>query len=178
MTLNPFTVRDLKRLERWRFILRVVSKERKLDPFEFGGLMLRESGGGVFLVPKNDPCGWGDEGNAFGLFQIDKRYHRQFVESPGAQWPITQARYAADLLVQNRAVLKRHFPGIGDTRLREGMFCAYNASMRRVREAIERQSNPNLVTTGQNYADWIIKKADKLRKAAPLFFEPVTGELT
>ncbi len=170
MVLNPVTRRDVRRAQRWIFILNTASKEVKLDPFVFAALMLRESGGGALLEPKDDPCGLGDHGWAFGLFQIDKRYHSEFMRSEAKRWPLVQARYACALLARNREALLRSFPTLADGRLTAAMLCAYNAPLYKVRRALDAGADPDVVTTGKNYGSWIMKKAERLRSAEPSMF--------
>jgi len=77
------------------------------EPRLVAALMSRESGAGKYLVPQYDPAGWGDNGNGFGLFQIDKRFHASFLaaEFPDGSLichePAFQALYAAEKLRTN-----------------------------------------------------------------------------
>ena len=112
MILNPFTIRDLRRLEGFIDVLRTVGMEFSIGPFIFSGLLLRESGatygGGYF--PKGSIIGWGDNHNGFGPFQLDKRFHTPFINSPQSAFLPAQARYAAGILASNRLRLMRLFP--------------------------------------------------------------------
>lgn len=99
-----------------------------------------ESGFGTLrgYTPLNDPTGWGDRGNAFGFFQLDKRFHNAFITSPDAQDPNqtvgAQANYAGGLLASNWAA----FSYIADPLAREQlMFITYNASLARVQALIQ-----------------------------------------
>jgi hypothetical protein len=79
--------------------------------------------------PPGDVAGWGDRGNAFGFFQIDRRYHWAFIQTDAAQTVYGQALYAAKLLAKNW----RRFQGIEDANERERLaVITYNASLERV----------------------------------------------
>lgn len=87
--------------------------------------------------PAGDPTGWGDAGNAFGFWQLDKHYHNDFITSTDAQDPTTtvsaQAGYAASLLASNY----KSFNFVVDPAAREQlMFITYNASLSRVKNMI------------------------------------------
>lgn len=140
------------------------------DPYLFAALMLRESGAGLApgYEPKSDPCGWGDQGYGYGLFQIDKRFHQQFIESEGAKTAWGQATYALRLLKSNRRLLRVlcHVPDL----LERATYAAYNCGAGRVLRALRFNKNPDDYTTGKDYAAWIWKRADALRRSAPGLF--------
>lgn len=173
MILNPFTARDLRRLRPWVSVIRTAADEFAIDRFVVAGLMLRESAAGWAKPyhPKGDPCGWGDHGYAFGLFQIDRRYHKAFIESTAARFPLGQARYACGLLAWNRRHIMRRVRGVDPDRLTRGMLAAYNAAFHKVRRALLEGRDPDEVTTGRDYSSWVIKKAHTLRRAQPALFE-------
>ncbi len=61
-------------VEQWRDLAGKAGAIHGLDTNLILAIIARESGGGRFLTPRG-PNGWGDNGNAVGLMQIDKRYH-------------------------------------------------------------------------------------------------------
>jgi hypothetical protein len=84
--------------------------------------------------PKGDPTGWGDRGNAFGLFQIDRRYHWTFIQSAAAQTIYGQALYAAKILADNFD----HFSNVTDPGEREQLaVITYNASRARISQMLQ-----------------------------------------
>jgi hypothetical protein len=90
-------------------------------------------GTGAGYFPKDDPTGWGDRGNAFGFFQIDKRYHWTFIQSAAAQTVYGQALYAAKLLRANWA----RFSQVEDQDERERLaVITYNAGAERIAKMI------------------------------------------
>ncbi len=164
---------ELARLSRYKDILRAGAAAGQLDVFQFAGLMLRESEAGWApgYAPQNDPCGWGDDGHAWGLFQIDKRYHAGFVFGPLARIPLQQALYAAGILSADRRELAQHIPVTdGGTLLTLCMYDSYNAGDGSVLRAIAAGKDPDSVTTGDDYGQWIIAKAAELQGTAPAFF--------
>ncbi len=156
--------------------LGIVSAAHGQDPYLMAAIMLRESGAGNApgYIPQGSIVGYGDNGHAFGLFQIDRRYHATFLLTPAAQTFAGQAGYAADLLTQNRKWLASH--GCPAGVLEQAMICAYNASIAHVLSAVQAipPVNPDLVTTHGDYGSWVIAKATALRSLAPsLFSGPV-----
>lgn len=114
------------------------------DPLLRFGLVLAaigdwESGYGTLngYTPAGDPLGWGDAGNAFGFWQLDKHYHASFIASADAQDPnatvAAQANEAAGELASNYAA----FAAVSDPLAREQlMIITYNASLSRVKNLI------------------------------------------
>jgi hypothetical protein len=97
-----------------------------------------ESGFGTLpgYFPKGDPSGWGDHGNAFGFFQLDKHFFWTFIQSAQAGSVTSQAIMAGGLL-------KTNFGAFADqpidSRERLAVIC-YNASRKRIRAMIDNGS--------------------------------------
>jgi hypothetical protein len=86
------------------------------------------------FYPKNDPTGWGDRGNAFGFFQIDKHYHWSFIQSDAAQTVYGQALYAARRILASNWL---RFAKVEDAEEREHLtVITYNASAVRVAQMV------------------------------------------
>lgn len=102
----------------------------------------RESGGGEFLQPRG-PIGKGDGGHGHGLMQIDGRYHSTFLIALGPSGkPLWQDAafsflFAAELIRWNRI----QFDGFDVDPLLPAI-AAYNASYRRVRDALASVTRP------------------------------------
>jgi hypothetical protein len=79
-------------------------------------------------TPRGDPAGWGDKGNAFGFFQLDRHYFWHFIQTPGAASVTQQGIIAGGLLKSNFSTFaKWAFPE------RERLsVITYNASRTRV----------------------------------------------
>jgi Transglycosylase SLT domain len=101
-------------------------------------------------------CGWGDNGNAWGLFQIDKRYHAHFVFSADAQVPEKQMFYACGLLTQNKACARRDLSDIGDDQISKIAISAYNCGYGNAVNAYKSTGDSDSETTGKDYAKWIL----------------------
>ncbi len=164
--------RDRQRVLPYRDAIRAACAAYDQNPFILAGVGLRESGFGWApgYEPKGDPCGWGDKGNGFGLFQIDKRYHATFVESEWSKEPVNQAGYACAVLRDARAYLLKKKLGLAGRDLDEAMLCAYNAGAARVYRALRRQRDPNGVTTGGDYGRWVLVRSESLRLLDPMLF--------
>lgn len=166
------TALELRHLTPFKRAILYAADEAEFPPFILAALALRESDAtwGLPYHPKGDPCGWGDGGNAYGIFQIDKRWHSMFISSMAAKTPEGQANYAAGLLDQNKSRLHRMFPYLQECQLQMAALCAYNAPLVKVARAIGKHQDPNIVTKNGNYGHWIIEKAADLKSAAPSFF--------
>lgn len=140
------------------------------DPYLFAALVLRESGGGWApgYVPQGAIDGWGDKGFAYGLFQIDRRFHQEFIESKGAKTVRGQAVYALRLLKSNRRLL-RVICKVPDL-LERATYAAYNCGAGNVLKALRYNISPDRYTAGKDYSTWIWKRADALRQSAPDLF--------
>lgn len=146
-------------------------------------LCWRESLCSFALDPKGSVLGWGDHGNAFGPFQVDKRYHADFIKAElgRAAWcekenlPYTaagQAFYACDLLRANREWFKRSASSFSGDLLERATYAAYNAGVGAVRKSLLLNSNSpggsnlavDLPTTGKNYSASIWAVASVLQQ--------------
>jgi hypothetical protein len=87
-------------------------------------------GTGAGYFPKSDPTGYGDKGNAFGFWQIDRHYHWDFIKSDAAQSVFGQALYIASRIL---APNWRRFAFVADQSARERLaVISYNASAARI----------------------------------------------
>jgi hypothetical protein len=159
-----------------------VTREEGWNYFRFAGIGFRESQFGALLYPPNDPCGRGDDpdgpqgpipGYGCGLFQIDRRYHLPFINSPAFKSPAEQARYAIGVLKSNREWFQAHgWLGETDDTIKARMvYAAYNCGVVNVRKAIlatPSDPNPDLFTTGNDYSAWVLAAADLLANLMPL----------
>ena len=110
-----------------------------------------ESGYGtdVGYFPKGDPTGWGDRGNAYGFWQLDKHYNWAFIQSADAASVSGQAHAAATKLAQNWAAFSDQ-----DVASREAfMIITYNAGLGRVHGMVAQGATVAAAdaTTSQRY---------------------------
>uniref|UniRef100_A0A803KIW9 Lysozyme g n=1 Tax=Xenopus tropicalis TaxID=8364 RepID=A0A803KIW9_XENTR len=92
---------DLTRMNRYRSIIESVSRKMGMDAALIAGIISRESRAGNVLIN-----GWGDNGNAFGLMQVDKRFHK-ISGAWNSEEHVTQG---TEILIGMFASIKRKFP--------------------------------------------------------------------
>ena len=109
----------------------------------------------------------GDGGHGRGVFQIDDRYHADWLRrngagAPGAVPPVAAAAdYAAQLLAANFAYGRSK--GLSGQRLLKFAAAAYNAGAGGAWKALQLTGDPDSNTTGRNYGADIL---DRLRIVA------------
>jgi len=105
--------------------------DRTADEYELPASLLlavasRESHAGAAL----DANGWGDGGHAFGVLQVDRRFHR----IAGAESPTSYAHLLQGTGILRKAldqVVRKH-PGWPPEKQLEGALCAYNSGVNNV----------------------------------------------
>jgi hypothetical protein len=115
--------------------------------------------------PKGEWFGTGDRGNAETPWQLDRRYHAKYLTS-GDRTPETDSAYAMALLSNNW----KTFSDVSPPELRlKATAAGYNASLGRVRAALDNGQDPDLVTYpragGQVYATEIVGRLSDWRAA-------------
>ena len=153
--MSPDLEKDYIEFKKYESILNIViTNTPYVDmPLVFG-LGSRESNWGRSLVN-----GWGDHGNAAGIFQVDKRWHGAHINS-GDCWDFTKhATYALKLLNSNISYYITKYPN-DDKKLNtlRGI-CAYNAGCGGVDNSIKRGGTPDSATTGANYGTDVLNRA-------------------
>lgn len=133
------------------------------DPFVLAAIAERESLYGRAL----DAQGRGDGGRAYGIWQIDERYHREFIESGGWRDATKSAVYAAQLLKANREALRGPVAAeFGEGMVERAVIAAYNASINSVLRGLREVGDPDRYTTGGNYSRDVLARAARLRARA------------
>lgn len=111
----------------------------------FGGSVLEEEtlgGDGAGYTPKGEWFGTGDSDKAETPWQLDRRYHAQYL-SRGDRTRESDSIYAMNLLADNW----RAFSDVDDPDLRIAATAAsYNASRKRVRDALAAGQHPDMAT--------------------------------
>lgn len=127
----------------------IAAKQFGLPPALLAAIASRESRGGAVL----DKKGFGDVGNAFGLMQVDKRFHQiEGLPDPTSLAHIVQA---AGILAGFRdAVAKKHtdWP---DERQLQGAVAAYNSGVGNI-QTLEGMDKG---TTGDDYSNDVWARA-------------------
>lgn len=139
-----------------------------------------EAGWAPGYSPKGTHLGRGDSGHGFGLFQIDDRgpYRHLPMDTPDAS-PYLQARWCCWILED----AQRDLNDFRDNPFFErAIICNYNASLRRVREALILGHDPDTVTTKgpskkPDYGSDVLRRRDELRKLFPIRFPPYRNGL-
>lgn len=122
----------------------------------------RESHLGTILGQGNNKAGWGDNNNAFGIFQVDKRHHTIKGQLDPFSWE--HIDQAMEVFADFRRKIQIKHPSWSQSNILKGACVAYNSGVSNVR-TIE---GMNLGTTGGDYGDDVIARAQK-------FFELLNG---
>ncbi|XP_051877223.1 lysozyme g-like [Pristis pectinata] len=142
---------DLQRVNRYKSLTQQVAHAHQIDPAIIGAIISRESRGGNALVD-----GYGDYGNAFGLMQVDVRYH-----SPVGGWDSKEhLMQATGILVKMIEAIQQKFPYWTKEQQLKGGISAYNMGPGNV----ESYNNVDARTTGKDYSNDVVARAQWLKK--------------
>jgi hypothetical protein len=103
----------------------------------------------------------GDFGHGRGVFQIDDRFHRGWLERHGAAAPgkvpplAAASELAATLLSAAQDVARRR--GLRAEAAVKFAACAYNAGVGGALDGL-RRGDPDLATTGRNYGSDVVRR--------------------
>ncbi|GAA6091563.1 lysozyme g-like isoform X1 [Tachysurus ichikawai] len=140
---------DLKRMNQYKGIIMKVARAKKMDPAVIAGIISRETRAGSSGSGLVD--GWGDHGNAFGLMQVDKRYHR-----PEGAWNSEDHfAQATDILITFIKAIQQKFPDWSKNDQFKGGIAAYNAGPGNVCSL----EGMDMQTTGKDYANDVVARA-------------------
>lgn len=172
------------RLRRMRLMAPVILKASALTgevKERLMALCYRESLCTFALDPPGSVVGWGDNGNAFGPFQVDKRYHADFIKAELGRyaWAVkegqrydaqNQANYACQVLRDARYWIKKN-SGLSSDPLERATYAAYNAGPYSVVSAtrtgaqnVPLETRVDMPTTGKNYSASIFSMASILQR--------------
>ncbi len=108
----------------------------------------------------------GDFGHGRGVFQIDDRFHHDWLVLQGAGEPretppvAAAAELAGTLLADARDVARRH--GLASEAAVKFAACAYNAGVGGALEGL-RRGDPDLATTGRDYGSDVVRRMHVFR---------------
>ncbi|XP_062856952.1 lysozyme g-like isoform X2 [Trichomycterus rosablanca] len=143
---NKLAEHDLQRMAQYKDLIVKVGQAKQMDPAVIGAIISRESRAGAALVD-----GWGDHGKAFGLMQIDKRYH-----TPRGTWNSEEhLTQGTEILIDLIRAIQRKFPSWPKEHQFKGGISAYNAGVGNVRT----YENMDVGTTGNDYANDVVARA-------------------
>jgi peptidoglycan hydrolase-like protein with peptidoglycan-binding domain len=151
---------DAKKLKPHMEKFAVVAKEFGLPPALLAAIASRESRGGSAL--KN---GLGDNGNGFGLMQVDKRFHT--IEGRDDPAGLPHIRQATSILAGFRDAVAQRHPDWHDERQLQGAVAAYNSGVKNVQTL----DGMDKGTTGNDYSNDVWARArfyaEQMGSAAP-----------
>lgn len=173
------TALDVDHLLPWLDAVRAACAAWGEDVATLSAICLRESGAGWApgYSPQGKADGWGDHGFGFGLFQIDRRYHRAFTDSGTRGDPELQARQACRILHEAREWLRSRAASLSIDELERATIAAYNAGPGAVYHWVIVGGDPDRATTGGDYSRWVINRASELRMMRPDLFVPQVKEV-
>eukprot|EP01040_Poterioochromonas_malhamensis_P009457 gene9457-10269_t len=79
------------------------ARRHGIDPALLAAIISRESNGGLTL----DKNGYGDKGKAFGVAQIDQRYHNQLGKESRDPWSPAHLDQACTILQSNKEQVRK-----------------------------------------------------------------------
>ncbi|KAM6145516.1 LOW QUALITY PROTEIN: lysozyme g-like [Phoenicopterus ruber ruber] len=115
--------RDLGAMQKYKSLIKKVGEKLCVEPAVIAAIISRESHAGKILKG-----GWGDNGNGFGLMQVDKRSHKP-VGAWNSEAHIIQG---TKILVDMIKTIQRKFPRWTKDQQLKGGISAYNAGPRNV----------------------------------------------
>nr|XP_057907096.1 lysozyme g-like isoform X2 [Doryrhamphus excisus]XP_057907097.1 lysozyme g-like isoform X2 [Doryrhamphus excisus]XP_057907098.1 lysozyme g-like isoform X2 [Doryrhamphus excisus] len=138
---------DLARMNKLKPVINKVAQEKGIEPAVLAGIISRESRGGNAL----DASGCGDGGNAFGVMQVDKRYH-----TPQGDWNSEQhVRQGAEILTGFVRQMKQKFPNSTPEEQLRGGIAAYNCGPNKVQSLHQMDSG----TYDGDYSSDVVARA-------------------
>lgn len=138
--------KDLDRMKGYKPMIISAARKHNMDPAVIAGIISRESHAGHVLEN-----GWGDHGNAFGLMQVDKRYHTP-VGSWNSQEHLDQG---TGILADMINTIEDKFPEWTTEQQLKGGISAYNTGPGNVHN----YPGVDNGTTHQDYANDVVARA-------------------
>ncbi|NXI51699.1 LYG protein, partial [Chloroceryle aenea] len=143
--------RDLGAMDQYKTLIKRVGEKLCIEPALIAGIISRESHAGKVL--KN---GWGDNGNGFGLMQVDKNSHK-----PLGEWNSeTHLTQGTDILITMINTIKKKFPQWPKNKQLKGGISAYNAGPGNVRS----YQRMDIGTTHNDYSNDVVARAQYYKK--------------
>jgi hypothetical protein len=128
-TRNPAMERQIGTIKsHWNDILEV-SAANRINPTHLAGIIIRESNAGETL----DKNGMGDNGNAFGVAQVDKRFHNPCGMEKKDPWSKEHLNQSAAILKSNLDQVRKKHPKWSEKDVERGAIVAYNSGVGNVR---------------------------------------------
>ncbi|XP_075706439.1 lysozyme g-like [Rhinoderma darwinii] len=143
---------DLERMNQYRQKIKSVSSKTGVDGAVIAGIISRESRAGNALDQRRE----GDHGNAFGLMQIDKRWH-----TPHGAWDSEEhILQSTEILCSMQSDIKQRFSKWTTSQQMKGAIAAYNIGPGNVPSF----DNIDDRTTGGDYSNDVVARAKFYKK--------------
>uniref|UniRef100_A0A3B3U1L6 Lysozyme g n=1 Tax=Poecilia latipinna TaxID=48699 RepID=A0A3B3U1L6_9TELE len=137
---------DSGRMNKYKSKINSVGSQCGIDPALIAAIISRESRAGNALDD-----GWGDHGNAWGLMQVDIRYHQK-----EGDWDSEEhLRQATGILVHFIKRIQNKFPNWSREQQLKGGIAAYNMGDGNVHS----YENLDAITTGKDYSNDVVARA-------------------
>ncbi|XP_009322116.1 PREDICTED: lysozyme g-like [Pygoscelis adeliae] len=142
---------DLRAMNQYKALIKRVGEKLCIEPALIAGIISRESHAGKIL--KN---GWGDNGNGFGLMQVDKNSHK-----PVGKWNSEiHINQGTNILVNMIKTIQRKFPRWTKDQQLKGGISAYNAGPNNVRS----YDRMDIGTTHNDYSNDVVARAQYYKR--------------
>uniref|UniRef100_A0A8C1M4C6 Lysozyme g n=1 Tax=Cyprinus carpio TaxID=7962 RepID=A0A8C1M4C6_CYPCA len=138
---------DLARMEKYKSMITKVGREKQMDPAVIAAIISRQSRAGAALED-----GWGDHGYAFGLMQIDRRFHTLVGAAFDCKEHIIQA---TEILISFIKEIKAKFPMWSQEQCLKGGISAYNAGV----STVSSYENIDARTSGKDFSNDVVARA-------------------
>ncbi|NXT87231.1 LYG protein, partial [Anhinga rufa] len=137
---------DLKAMDQYKRLIKKVGEKLCVEPAVIAGIISRESHAGKILKG-----GWGDNGNGFGLMQVDKNSHK-----PVGEWNSeTHLNQGTNILIEMIKTIQKRFPRWTKDQQLKGGISAYNAGTKNV-QSYDRM---DIGTTHNDYSNDVVARA-------------------
>jgi membrane-bound lytic murein transglycosylase MltF len=143
---------DIPELDRLHARFERAGKTYGVPPEILAAIASRESRVGQHLNKE----GYDPEKKAYGVMQIDERYHKRRGRTPDSQAHINQA---AEILSKNKKEIDKRFPKWTEEQRMRGAVAAYNMGTGNVRT----WNNLDVGTTGGDYSKDVMLRARALK---------------
>ncbi|GAB0178892.1 lysozyme g-like [Grus japonensis] len=143
--------RDLKAMNHYKTLIKKVGERLCVEPALIAGIISRESHAGTILKH-----GWGDNGNGFGLMQVDKNSHKP-VGPWNSEAHLTQG---TNILISMIKTIQKKFPSWTKDQQLKGGISAYNAGAKNV-QSYDRM---DIGTTHDDYSNDVVARAQYYKK--------------
>lgn len=148
---NTMAQTDLGRVTKYKSIINRVGGRKGIDPALIAAIMSRESRAGNTL----DSRGYGDNGNGFGLMQVDVNPRGGGHIARGAWDSEEHVDQATGILVYFIDKISSKFPGWSKEQKLKGGIAAYNMGDGNVHD----YPNVDARTTGRDYSNDVVARA-------------------